>query len=89
MRGLVNERIKVAADPLMDDSQRAAKMGVIDNAIKAKHTAINELLKPEAKGAAPKTAKKLDADTARTFLQQAGGDKAKARQLAKDAGYEF
>lgn len=91
LRGLVNERVRASADPMMDDVQRAAKVSAIDNAIRAKHTAINELLKqPEAKGLETKPAtKKLDADTARTFLHQAGGDKAKARQLAKDAGYEF
>lgn len=33
--------------------------------------------------------KQLDADTARQFLQRAGGDKDKARQMAKDAGYSF
>jgi hypothetical protein len=32
---------------------------------------------------------KLDAKKAAEFLRQAGGDKAKARQLAKDAGYDF
>jgi len=33
--------------------------------------------------------KKLDQGTAMQFLRQAGGDKAKARQLAKQAGYNF
>lgn len=33
--------------------------------------------------------KSLDATTAKQFLQQAGGDKDKARQMAKDAGYTF
>lgn len=33
--------------------------------------------------------KKLDAATARQLLDQAKGDKAAARKLAKDAGYEF
>lgn len=33
--------------------------------------------------------KTLDAGTAKTFLQQAGGDKEKARKLAKDEGYTF
>ena len=32
---------------------------------------------------------KLTKDQAKAFLEQAGGDKTKARQLAKDAGYEF
>jgi hypothetical protein len=32
---------------------------------------------------------KLDRDTAQEFLRQAGGDKAKARQLANEAGYQF
>jgi hypothetical protein len=31
----------------------------------------------------------LDADTARKFLEQAGGDKNKARELARAAGYVF
>lgn len=33
--------------------------------------------------------KELDAQTASQFLQRAGGDKDKARQMAKDAGYKF
>lgn len=33
--------------------------------------------------------KKLDAETARQFLQQSGGDKAEARRLAKAAGYDL
>ena len=33
--------------------------------------------------------KQLDAGTAKLFLQKAGGDKNKARQLAKNAGYSF
>jgi hypothetical protein len=33
--------------------------------------------------------KPLDAGTAQTFLQQAGGDKNRARELAKAAGYTF
>lgn len=33
--------------------------------------------------------KKLTKDQARDFLSQAGGDKQKARQMAKDAGFEF
>jgi hypothetical protein len=33
--------------------------------------------------------KPLDKDTANTFLQQAGGDKNKARELARQAGYTF
>lgn len=35
------------------------------------------------------SAKPLDANTARDTLQKAGEDKAKARQMAKDAGYQF
>lgn len=46
---------------------------------------------PAAKGASAPTGngKKLSADEAKKFLDQAGGDKAKARQLAKEAGYTF
>lgn len=33
--------------------------------------------------------KQLDENTARQFLQQAGGDKDKARELARQAGYSF
>lgn len=35
------------------------------------------------------TKKKLTKDLAKDFLNKAGGDKAKARQMAKDAGYDF
>lgn len=38
-------------------------------------------------GAPTTGGKVVDADTARQFLQQAGGDKDKARKLATDAGY--
>lgn len=34
-------------------------------------------------------AKQLDADTARAILQEVGGDKAKARELARQRGYTF
>jgi hypothetical protein len=49
---------------------------------------------PGAAAPVPATApaagpKKLDAATARQLLDQAKGDKAAARKLAKDAGYEF
>jgi hypothetical protein len=44
---------------------------------------------PVAKPAVKGSAQKLDKETAAKFLQQAGGDKEKARQLAKDAGYSF
>lgn len=35
------------------------------------------------------TIKKLDKETAKQFLEQTGGDKEKARELARQAGYEF
>lgn len=60
LRGLVNERVKAAADPMMDEAQRASRLSAIDTAIKSKHAAINELLKqPEAK-ADPKKVLKTD-----------------------------
>jgi hypothetical protein len=37
----------------------------------------------------PGQGKQLDTATAQSFLQKAGGDKNKARQLAKEAGYHF
>lgn len=39
--------------------------------------------------ALPTAGKQLDAQAAQQFLQAAGGDKTKARQLAADAGYTF
>lgn len=39
--------------------------------------------------AAPAGSKELTAEKAREFLKQAGGDKAKARELARQAGYKF
>ena len=41
------------------------------------------------KGAAPTTDKVLDKATAVAILKEAGGDKDKARKLAKDRGYRF
>ncbi len=35
------------------------------------------------------TTKTLDQNTAKSLLQEAGGDKDKARQLAKERGYDF
>ena len=40
-------------------------------------------------GSTTGTAKHLDADTARSLLKEAGGDKAKARAKAKELGYTF
>ena len=37
----------------------------------------------------PTAKQKLTVDQAKEFLRQAGGDKEKARQLARDAGFEF
>lgn len=37
----------------------------------------------------PKAGKQLDAGTAKSYLQKAGGDKAKARELAKADGWSF
>jgi len=47
-----------------------------------------ETLAPETPKA-PTAGKTLDEATARRFLQQAGGDKEKARKLAREAGYDF
>jgi len=43
----------------------------------------------QIKDNAKTTAKELDADTARNILKQAGGDKNKAREIAKQQGYKF
>lgn len=44
---------------------------------------------PGASAGAAGGGRPLDAGTAQQFLQQAGGDKAKARQLAAQAGFKF
>ena len=46
-------------------------------------------LAPGGKATAPSGKQKLDKTTAMWFMNEAKGDKSKARQLAKDAGYEF
>jgi hypothetical protein len=43
----------------------------------------------EEEAPAPASSKSLDAETARSLLKQAGGDKVKARQLAKEQGFTF
>lgn len=43
----------------------------------------------ESPAPAPSTKKTLNADMAKQFLQQAAGDKDKARQMATQAGYAF
>lgn len=42
-----------------------------------------------ASGNAPAAGKNLDPNTAKQFLMKAGGDKDKARQMARDAGFSF
>jgi len=44
---------------------------------------------PKAQRGAKQSTKSLDKDTARSFLKQAGGDKEKARKLAREQGYTF
>lgn len=44
---------------------------------------------PASTPAAPAATKPIDAATAKKFLEQAGGDKEKARALAREAGYGF
>lgn len=56
--------------------------------LKTLHKDIRDSSPTPAEVPAPET-KVLDAGTAKNFLQQAGGDKAKARQMALDAGYTF
>lgn len=76
---------------------------LVDQRFKASEQEVSTVLGPEALEQIPvrrpdavaslsgilNDGKKLDVDTARQFLQQAGGDKDKARQLARDAGYTF
>jgi hypothetical protein len=45
--------------------------------------------KPAAGGGPAKSKPPLTTQAAKDFLQQAGGDKTKARKMAKDAGYDF
>jgi hypothetical protein len=75
-------------------SEAAIHLGIPGNSI-------SEFLdkKKAAQGAAPEEdpaaptqvseTQQLDADTARQLLQEAGGDKAKARQLATERGFTF
>lgn len=44
---------------------------------------------PAPAGAPPTKGKRLDAETARKILQEAGGDKNKAREIARQRGYIF
>lgn len=44
---------------------------------------------PKADVSGVSKGKKLDAETARAILNEAGGDKDKARELARERGYEF
>lgn len=43
----------------------------------------------ELSGSAPAQTKSLDRETASSLLKEAGGDKAKARELARSRGYQF
>lgn len=52
-------------------------------------TALNQITPKTNAPVAPKSSKVLDEATARQFLQKTGGDKDKARQMAKDAGYTW
>ena len=75
--------------------------GIVDTVLGAGAAAVNKVTgkptvsppSPKFGGSSvrfqPKTGKPLTTDQAQKFLQQAGGDKNKARALAKAAGYTF
>ena len=71
---------KLATDPYVDseDAYRE-KLRIAIEVYDSANT------KPDAKGAG----KQLDAATAKGILAEAGGDKGKARELAKQRGYKF
>lgn len=58
------------------------------NSIKAK-LGFTPIGSPGATAAQSSAAKALDPDSARNLLKEAGGDKARARQLAKERGFSF
>lgn len=76
----------------------AGKLGGIESSTKEKLMRYNQLQQerdrlttettPDAEGAAP-SGKPIDPQTAVKFYQQAGGDPNKARDLARQAGYQF
>ncbi len=87
-----------AGQPIMDSSgkQRLHPITVHNNTFNRLKNTYDDLRSggptsrqvPAADETVP-TTKPLDATTAKGFLQQAGGDKVKARQMAQDAGYTF
>lgn len=59
--------------------------------LNARITALNERISGMRSPSAPEASspKQLDRDTASAFLTEAGGDKAKAREIARSRGYSF
>ncbi len=67
-----------ANNPLLNDPRMAASLGTNSASLLGTNW--------QSKATAPKA---LDKATAKQFLDQSKGDKEKARQLAKEAGYSF
>ena len=100
-QGLANKLMKLEgegggllADPTKFEEQRSQLKGEIQKYDNLLQTTSPELYKQIMTGAPAPAAetksgegKKLDRETAKVLFQEAGGDKEKARQLAKDRGY--
>lgn len=74
------------ASGVMPDEADIDKLRAVDAEIKALQSANNV---PRAQAPPPVESKPLTEAVAREFLKQAGGDKEKARALARKAGYDF
>jgi len=100
-QGLANKLMKLEGeggglltDPTKFEEQRSQLKGEIQKYDNLLQTTSPELYKQIMTGAPAPAAetksgegKKLDRETAKVLFQEAGGDKEKARQLAKDRGY--
>lgn len=84
---LYAERINKARSAPPEQAAVEARWAAFDFAKEAL-TLMGGRASPAAKPAEP-SAKTITPDQAKAFLVQAGGDKAKARELAKAAGFSF
>lgn len=71
----------------MPENERASTIADLENAIRVMGQHQPELIPPQPQAQPVNT--KLGKAAAQQFLNQAGGDKEKARELARQAGYEF
>ena len=92
----IRDRIATLKGDLLDPTRTKMTVEAIHAAVNTLETEREELTHrkkpgeaPSAGGEAPKPKQKVTLEQAKDFLKQSKGDKEKARELARQAGYEF